>query len=112
MLEHDAPVIGTKRSGGQDIFLVLESVELHSHSRCHAYPSRQYEGIDKCRDRSYLTGKMQVEQNGDDHERYSGKNVGKTFHYHVNGTAIVTFNGTVYGTDAQVDYADQNGQKE
>ena len=40
VLKHNSSVVCTKSSRNENVFLVLESVELHTGSSCHARPSR------------------------------------------------------------------------
>ena len=40
VLEHDSGVLSAESSCNENVFLILESVELHSRTARHTYPSR------------------------------------------------------------------------
>ena len=47
MLEHDASVFRAQGSRNQNVFLILEAIELHSGSSCHTRPTCDKEGYEQ-----------------------------------------------------------------
>ena len=43
VLEHNTGVLSTERSRNQNIFLIFETVELHSRTACHSRPTGKEE---------------------------------------------------------------------
>ena len=88
--------------------LTLESVELLSCERRHAYPSRKHKREQEGRHDSYLLRQVKLEQNRYYHERYAGKYIRDSVHDKIDVAAVVTLDSSVNRTDSEVDGGNNN----
>ena len=58
VLEHNTEVAGAKGTRCQNVFLILKSVELHTNSARHTYPSCEYKGEQQGRYNTDLTSQV------------------------------------------------------
>ena len=110
--EDQTLVAGAKSPGGQDVLLVLETVELGTHAVSDTDPAGEHEGKQKADQGTDLICQMHLEQGHHHQEGNGGQHVGDTLQNQVHRAAVVAFNGAVNDTDDEVQHGYGDGQQE
>src|SRR5574344_3119488 len=99
MLHNQPAIAGAQSPSGQDVLLILETIELHTNRSCCTKPADKDEGEEHQDNRRNLVSQIPVEQNEDDRGRNFGENLANTFHHQINFAAIIALDGTINGTE-------------